>query len=86
MGTRSQNKAHGPLSGHVEVVRTGHLEAGYAPGTVAAHLVLLRLLDQRTGRFVRGRREIPVGQLLVDLRRSPFIGAAPLDPLPVGRT
>lgn len=45
MGTRSQGRAQGPLAGHVEVVTTGLLEAGYAPGTVAAHLQMLRLMD-----------------------------------------
>lgn len=71
MGTRSQDKAHGPLSGHVEVVRTGLLEAGYAPGTVAAHLALLRLLDQRcvTAKVaLEGLTDVRIEELLVGVR------------------
>lgn len=50
MNTRSPAGAGGPLAVHTEAVRSVLVGSGYAPGTVAAHLVLLRLLDAACAR------------------------------------
>lgn len=47
MKERSQDEARGLSSRCVEVVRTGLLEAGYAPSTVTGHLSLLAVLGRR---------------------------------------
>jgi integrase/recombinase XerD len=50
MSTRSPAGAGGPLAVHTEAVRAVLVGSGYAPGTVAAHLLLLRLLDAACAR------------------------------------
>lgn len=58
MSTRSPAGAGGPLAVHADAVRAALVESGYAEGTVAAHLGLLRLLDARCVREQVGLGEL----------------------------